>query len=93
MITQIITNHIKEGHKSEYIAVSKAFCAAMVENEGALEATVYEVKDAENDVVNIVRWNSEAEADALLASETFRKFVPQLSAYFNGNETIVLSEI
>lgn len=92
MITQIITNKIKEGTKEDYIKVSKAFCEAVVARDGCLDAKVYEDTQSDTSVVNIVRWNSLEEAEALNRSATFREFIPQMIPYFAGNDTIVLIE-
>lgn len=89
MITRIVINHVKEGHKEDYIAVSKAFLAELMETCGCMEATVYEVEGS-NDVANIETWPDVETADAVTKTDTFRKFVPQLVAHFAGNETLVL---
>ncbi|MGI6040113.1 MAG: hypothetical protein GX257_04915 [Clostridiales bacterium] len=92
MITQIISNKIKSGTKEEYILISKKFCEALVADEGAIEARVYEDINSDTNVVNIVRWNTEAEAEKHLDSPTFQKFIPQLLPFFEGNTTTVLIE-
>ena len=38
-------------------------CEALVADEGAIEARVYEDINSDTNVVNIVRWNTEAEAE------------------------------
>lgn len=92
MITRIITNHIKEGHKAEYVKASKAFCAALVEKNGCLEARVYEVEGSETTVLNFERWPDKETAEAVTGTETFREFVPLLVPHFEGNEELVLNE-
>ena len=51
MITRIVINHVKEGHKGEYIEVSKAFLKELKETCGLIEGGVFEVEEAENDVI------------------------------------------
>ena len=92
MITRIITNHIKEGHKEEYIKVSKAFCAAMLERDGCLEAKVYDVEGDDTLVIYVERWPDLETADGVMKNGTFGEFVPQLFPHFAGNETLVLHE-
>ncbi len=89
MITRIITNHVKEGHKAEYIEVSKAFCAALVANNGCIEAHVYADTETD-DIINIEQWPDRATAEAVTGTETFRSFLPQLVPHFAGNETVWL---
>ena len=90
MVTRIITNHIKPGTKAEYIAASKAFCAALVERNGCLEARVYDVPDRD-DVVNIEVWPDRETAEAVTATPTFAEFLPELGKYFLGSEGVFLN--
>ena len=89
MITRIVINHVKEGHREDYLAVSKAFLAELVETCGCQKAEVFTLEGS-NDVVNIEEWPDVETADAVTKSDTFRKFVPQLVAHFAGNETLIL---
>ena len=91
MISRIITNHVKEGHRDEYIEVSKAFCAALVANCGCIEAKVF--ADTEStDVINVEQWPDRETAEVVMKSETFRTFLPQLFPHFAGNETVWMEE-
>ena len=92
MITRIITNHVKEGHREEYIAASKAFCAALVERNGCLEAHVY-ADEGSDDVINFEKWPDMATIDAVMSSDTFQEFLPKLIPHFAGNETVVMREV
>lgn len=92
MITRIITNHVKEGHQAAYIEANKAFCAALVAQNGCLAAHVY-VDGETGNVVNIEQWPDRTTAEAVTGTETFRTYLPQLVPHFAGNETVWLEEV
>lgn len=92
MITRIVINHVKEGHKGEYIEVSKAFLKELKETCGLIEGGVFEVEETENDVINVEKWPDKETAEAVLKSPVFQKYMPQLMQFFNGNETMILHE-
>lgn len=92
MITRLITNHIKEGHKEAYIAASKAFAEALIANNGCLSCIVYEVEGDDTLVINYETWPDQATADAVTGTSTFREFLPQLVPHFCGNETWIVKQ-
>ena len=93
MITQVITNRVKPGAQRQYIAISKAFCKAMVERDGCLESNVFLDKDCDTNIVNVVKWNTVEEAEAFLQSDTCKEFFPQFHDLFEGNTTLVLEPV
>lgn len=92
MITCIITNHVKPGHKEEYIAVSRSFSAAIVAEGGCLESKVYD-NPANNDVINIQVWPDKETFKAVTKTKVFSDFKPLLEPHFEGNELLFLQEV
>jgi len=92
MLTCIITNHVKPGHKAEYIAVSRDFSAALVDGAGCLEAKVYDVLNS-NDVINFQIWPDQETAMAVTKTKAFSDFKPLLEPHFDGNERVFLQEV
>lgn len=92
MFTRIITNHVKEGMKEEYIKVSLEFMEELKANCGMIEGRIYEVEGRDLDVLNFETWPDREAAEASGRSEVFRNFLPRLLPCFAGNETTVLIE-
>lgn len=91
MVYQIVKNRIKPGTRELYSSISREFCDAMVKF-GAKSAQVLFDDADENVVVNITVWKDRSQIDGFMASDIPGTFFPRLEAYFNGNESMILTE-
>lgn len=91
MVYQIVKNRIKPGCRAYYIPISREFCDAMVKF-GAESAQVLCDDTDESLVVNITIWKDRTRMDDFMASGIPEQFYPRLLPWFEGNETMILTE-
>lgn len=90
MIINIINNYLKEGCKEKYLEVAKRFAQDMLENEkGCTSFEIYEDEQAKDNVIMVIKWESEEDLKNHNASTMFPKYKPEFRPLFIKNEVHV----
>lgn len=82
----VIKNTAKEGFAQEYREASVRFMNEMKRLPGLIDAQVWQDNNDQNQILNVIFWESEEAAKADDGS-LFMKYKPELKPYFVTNTT------
>ncbi|MCR4951875.1 MAG: antibiotic biosynthesis monooxygenase [Solobacterium sp.] len=82
----VIKNTAKEGFAQEYREASVRFMNEMKSLPGLIDAQVWQDNNDQNQILNVIFWESEEAAKADDGS-LFMKYKPELKPYFVTNTT------
>ena len=86
MYTIVITNTVRQGCSEQYKEVSKRFMNEMSQLPGCLRAEVWQDRDDECQILNVITWQTE-EASKADNGSLFLKYKAELKPYFVTNTT------
>lgn len=82
----VISNTVKEGFAEDYKKASVCFMNEMKTLPGLIDAQVWQDKSDQNQILNVIIWESE-EASKADDGSLFMKYKPELKPYFLTNTT------
>ena len=92
MIT-VITDNVVKGSRDEYVALSKAFAGDVRANDhGCLGIEVYVDDKRPDHVVFLSSWETEADWNAHVGGESFKKHIPAMGPYYGGGTDTILRQ-
>lgn len=90
MVITVINNFLKEGCKAKYLEIAEKFAKDVLDNEkGCLSFDLVEDDNLKDNVIMIIKWNSEEDLNNHNKGEIFPKYKPAFKECFIKNEVQV----